>query len=81
MNNKKHFNLRKKAVILGVLAVVILFVSSATAVPQVHGSITVEKLDEFERVKTISSILSEEVNIENLIRLNQKDRGSGALEI
>ena len=66
MYNKKHFNLGKKAVILGVLAVVILFVSSATAVPQVHGSIAVEKLDDIERVKTISSILSEQIDIENL---------------
>jgi len=66
MNNKKHFNLRKKAVILGVLAVVILFVSSATAVPQVHGSITVEKLDEVERMETITNILSEQIDIENL---------------
>jgi len=66
MNNKKHFNLGKKAIILGVLAVVILFVSSATAVPQVHGSITVEKLDEVERMETITNILSEQIDIENL---------------
>ena len=66
MNNKKHFNLRKQAVVLGVLAVVILFVSSATAVPQVHGSITVEKLDEVERMETITNILSEQIDIENL---------------
>ncbi len=66
MHNKKNFKLGKKAIIIGVIAVALLFVSSATAVPQTHGSIVVEKLDKIEKVKTISSILSETIDIENL---------------
>ncbi len=66
MHNRKNFKLGKKAIIIGVIAVALLFVSSATAVPQIHGSIVVEKLDKIEKVKTISSILSETIDIENL---------------
>ena len=66
MHNKRNFKLGKKAIIIGVIAVALLFVSSATAVPQTHGSIVVEKLDKIEKVKTISSILSETIDIENL---------------
>jgi len=66
MHNKKNFKLGKKAIIIGVIAVALLFVSSATAVPQTHGSIIVEKLDKIEKAKTISSILSETIDIENL---------------
>ena len=66
MHNKRNFKLGKKAIIIGVIAVALLFVSSATAVPQTHGSIVVEKLDKIETVKTISSILSETIDIENL---------------
>jgi len=66
MHNRKNFNLGKKTIIIGVIAVALLFVSSATAVPQIHGSIVVEKLDKIETVKTISSILSETIDIENL---------------
>jgi len=66
MHNKKNFKLGKKVIIIGVIAVALLFVSSATAVPQTHGSIVVEKLDKIEKVKTISSILSETIDIENL---------------
>ena len=65
MHNKKNFKLGKKVIIIGVIAVALLFVSSATAVPQTHGSIVVEKLDKIEKVKTISSILSETIDIEN----------------
>jgi len=66
MHNRKNFKLGKKTIIIGVMAVALLFVSSATAVPQIHGSIVVEKLDKIEAVKTISSILSETIDIENL---------------
>lgn len=66
MYNKGNFKLGKKAIIIGAIAVALLFVSSATAVPQTHGSIVVEKLDKIEKVKTISSILSETIDIENL---------------
>ena len=66
MHNRKNFKLGKKTIIIGVIAVALLFVSSATAVPQIHGSIVVEKLDKIEKVKTISSILSETIDIENL---------------
>jgi len=66
MHNRKNFKLGKKTIIIGVIAVALLFVSSATAVPQTHGSIIVEKLDKIEAVKTISSILSETIDIENL---------------
>ena len=66
MHNKRNFKLGKKAIIIGVIAVALLFVSSATAVPQTHGSIVVEKLDKIETAKTISSILSETIDIENL---------------
>ena len=66
MHNKKNFKLGKKVIIIGVIAVALLFVSSATAVPQTRGSIVVEKLDKIEKVKTISSILSETIDIENL---------------
>jgi len=66
MQNKKDFKLEKKIIIIGAIFVALLFVSSATAVPQTHGSIVVEKLDKIEKVKTIASILSETVDIENL---------------
>ena len=66
MHNRKNFKLGKKTIIIGVMAVALLFVSSATAVPQIHGSIVVEKLDKIEAVKTISSILSETIGVENL---------------
>ena len=66
MQNKKNFKLEKKIIIIGAIFVALLFVSSATAVPQTHGSIVVEKLDKIEKVKTIASILSETVDIENL---------------
>lgn len=66
MHNKKNFKLGKKAIIIGAIVVALLFVSSATAVPQTHGSIVVEKLDKIEKVKTISSILSETIDIKNL---------------
>jgi len=66
MHNKRNFKLGKKAIIIGVIAVALLFISSATAVPQTHGSIVVEKLDKIETVETISSILSETIDIENL---------------
>ena len=66
MHNKKNFKLGKKAIIIGAIVLVLLFVSSATAVPQTHGSIVVEKLDKIEKAKTISSILSETIDIENL---------------
>jgi len=66
MHNKKNFKLGKKAIIIGAIVVALLFVSSATAVPQTHGSIVVEKLDKIEKVKTISSILSEAIDIKNL---------------
>ena len=66
MHNRKNFKLGKKTIIIGVIAVALLFVSSATAVPQTHGSIVVEKLDKIETAKTISSILSETIDIENL---------------
>ena len=66
MHNRKNFKLGKKAIIIGAIVVALLFVSSATAVPQTHGSIVVEKLDKIEKVKTISSILSETIDIENL---------------
>jgi len=66
MHNKKNFKLGKKTIIIGAIVVALLFVSSATAVPQTHGSIVVEKLDKIEKVKTISSILSETIDIENL---------------
>lgn len=75
MYYKNNINLGKKAVILGVLTIVFLFVSSATAVPQVQGSIVVEKLDEIQKVKRISEIFSEEIDLENLnfdeIEINQ----------
>jgi len=66
MENKKNFKLGKKAIIIGVMVVALLFVSSSTAVSQTQGSIVVEKLDKIEEVKTISSILSETIDIENL---------------
>jgi len=66
MHNKKNFKLGKKAIIIGAIVLVLLFVSSATAVPQTHGSIVVEKLDKIEKANTISSILSETIDIENL---------------
>jgi len=66
MQNNKKFKLEKKIIIIGAIVIALLFVSSATAVPQTHGSIVVEKLDKIEKVKTISSILSETVDIENL---------------
>jgi len=66
MRNGKRIKLGKKAIILGAIVVALLFVSSATAVPQTHGSVVVEKLDEIETAKTISSILSEMIDIENL---------------
>jgi hypothetical protein len=66
MQNKKNFKLGKKTIIIGVMVVALLFVSSATAVPQTHGLIVVEKLDKIEKVKTISSILSDTIDIENL---------------
>jgi hypothetical protein len=66
MHNRKNLKLRKKTIIIGVIAVAFLFVSSATAVPQIHGSNVVEKLDKIETVKTISTILSEMIDIENL---------------
>ena len=66
MHNKKNFKLGKKAIIIGAIVLVLLFVSSATAVPQTHGSIVVEKLDKIEKANTISSILSETIDIEKL---------------
>jgi hypothetical protein len=75
MNNKNHFNLRKKAVMLGILLSIFLFVSSATAVPQVQGSIVVEKLDDIEKFNKISEILSDDLYLEkinnNIIGLNE----------
>lgn len=66
MRNGKRIKLGKKAIILGAIVVALLFVSSATAVPQTNGSVVVEKLDEIEKIETIYSILSEEIDIENL---------------
>ena len=64
MHNKKNVKLEKNAIIIGAIFVTLLFVSSATAVPQSHGSIVVEKLDKIEEVKTISSILPEKIEFE-----------------
>jgi len=66
MYNRKYFRLGKTAIMIGALAVALLFISSATAVPQVHGSAVVKKLDEVEKIKSISNILSKEMDISNL---------------
>ena len=66
MQNKKNVRLGKRSIIIGVMLVSLLFVSSATAVPQTHGSIVVERLDKIEKVKTISSILSETIDTKNI---------------
>ncbi|MCK5258672.1 MAG: hypothetical protein KAJ69_04060 [Thermoplasmatales archaeon] len=66
MRNGKYSKLGEKTIMLGAIVVALLFVSSATAVPQTHGSVVVEKLDKIEKIETIYSILSEEIDIENL---------------
>lgn len=70
MYNKKYFGLSqglgRKAVILCAISIALLFISSATAVPQVHGSIAAEKIEKAEKLETISRLLSEEIDIDNL---------------
>lgn len=70
MYNKKYLGLsqglRRKAVILCAISIALLFISSATAVPQVHGSIAIEKIDKAEKLETIYRLLSEEIDLNNL---------------
>ena len=66
MRNGKHIKLGKKAIIIGAIVVALLFVSSATAVPQTRGSVVVEKLDKNEKIETIYNLLSEEIDTKNL---------------
>jgi hypothetical protein len=61
MSNNGYLGLRKKIVVLFAISVALLFVSSATAVPQVNGSIVVEKIDKVTKIETIFKTLSEEI--------------------
>jgi len=62
MLNNGYLGLRKKVVVLCAISIALLFVSSATAVPQVNGSIAVEKIDKVAEIETIFKILSEKIN-------------------
>ena len=66
MNAKKHNKLREKAVLIGVLSVIFLFVSSATAVPQINGSISVDNIEKYNRNEAIISLLTEQINLFDL---------------
>ena len=70
MSYNGYLGLRKKVVVLCTISIALLFISSATAVPQVNGSIAVEKIDKFAKIETIFRALSEKIN--NLLENNDK---------
>jgi len=65
MNIKKHDRLRKSAVFLGIFAIIFIFISSATAVPQVNGSISVENIERQSQNEAITSLLMEQIELFN----------------
>ena len=62
MSMKGDLGLRKKVVTICTISIALLFISSATAVPQAHGSIIVEKIKEVDILKSIYTKLSEGTN-------------------
>jgi len=69
MANNRHLGLRKKVVVLCAISFALLFVSSATAVPQVNGSIAVEKIDKVAKIETTFKTLYEKIN--NILENNE----------
>lgn len=88
MVNNGCLGLRKKVVVLCAISIALLFVSSATAVPQVNGSIAIEKIDKVTRMETtfrtiyekINNILeNNEISDEDVILESNSNNGSGLL--
>jgi hypothetical protein len=46
-------NMKKSIVVLGATAVILLMVSTATAVPTTNGEIAMKKIDKFEELKSV----------------------------
>ena len=65
MNIKKNDRLRRNAVFIGVFSIIFLFLSSATAIPQVNGSITVNNIERQSQTEAITSLLMDEIELFN----------------
>ena len=58
MNKSKYFGFERKSIILFSIMISLLFISSATAVPQVNGSIAIDKIDELNQNEILIDLIS-----------------------
>ena len=61
MHKIKYFNLGKKAISICAVFIVLLFVSSVTAVPQTNGSVLIDNVNNNIKIKNILKSISEEI--------------------
>jgi len=66
MYKSKYFGFGKKSIIFCSVIISLLFISSATAVPQVNGSLAIDKLDELNQNKILLAHLSKNIYLDNL---------------
>jgi hypothetical protein len=66
MKKNIYFRFGKKSITLCSIFITLLFVSSATAVPQVNGSLAIEKLDEINHSKIMFDFVLENIDIQDI---------------
>ena len=66
MNKSKYFGFERKSIILFSIMISLLFISSATAVPQVNGSIVIDKIDEFNQNEILIDLISKNFDLNKI---------------
>jgi len=66
MYKSKYFGFGKKSIIFCSIIISLLFISSATAVPQVNGSVTIDKLDELNQNRILLNLFSTNIDLSDL---------------
>jgi len=67
LKNYKYFKFNKNCVVLISIFLALLFVSSVTAVPQVNGSLTIDKIDQVNRNKLLLDFTIENIDLIDII--------------
>ena len=63
MYKSKYFGFGKKSIIFCSIIISLLFISSATAVPQVNGSVAIDKLDELNQNRILLNLFSKNIDL------------------
>ena len=66
MNKSKYLGFRNNCIIFCSIIISLLFISSATAVPQVNGSITINKVDEINKQNMLFNLYINNIDFDNL---------------